>query len=49
MKHTNLWNELELEQPKDRSNLYIGIALGIIITACAGILGLGLLAEMLSK
>ncbi len=47
MKHTNLWNELDLEQPKDRSNLYIGIALGIIITACAGILLFGMIVEKL--
>jgi len=41
MKHSNLWNELDLEQPKDNSNLYIGIAVGVMITACGVIYLLG--------
>ncbi len=33
---TNLTNEFYSE-PKDHSNLYLGIALGVMITSCAGI------------
>jgi hypothetical protein len=34
MRHSNLWNELDLEQPRDNSNLYIGIAMGVMIVLC---------------
>ena len=34
-KHTNLWNEIDMNEPKDNSNLYVGIAVGVMITICA--------------
>jgi hypothetical protein len=44
-KHSNLWNELDIEQPKDHSTLYLGIAVGVMITLCGLILVWGLLVE----
>jgi hypothetical protein len=45
-KHTNLGDEIfTIEQPKDRSTLYIGIAVGVMITLCGLILVWGLLVE----
>jgi hypothetical protein len=46
-KHTNLTNEIMTERPKDHSNLCIGIALGVIVTLCAGIYLFGTVAEKL--
>lgn len=36
-KHTNIWNEIEMNEPEDHSNLYVGIAIGVILTFCAGV------------
>ena len=36
-KYTNLWNEIEMHETEDNSNLYVGIAVGVMITICAGI------------
>jgi hypothetical protein len=44
-KHTNLWNELDIEQPKDYSNLAIGIAIGVLITLCGLVFAWTLLVE----
>jgi hypothetical protein len=49
MKHTNFTSEIMTTEPKDHSNLYIGIAFGVVITLCAGILVFGLVAEGLSS
>ena len=48
MKHHNLFEEIHIE-PKDHSNLYIGIAVGVMITICAGIYLFGVVAEVLAK
>jgi hypothetical protein len=45
MKHTNLIDEIMTEEPKDRSHIYLGIAIGVIVTLCAGILVFGLVVE----
>lgn len=34
-RHTNFTNEIEMNEPKDNSNLYVGIAVGVMITLCA--------------
>jgi len=45
-KPTALGDEIfTIEQPKDRSTLYIGIAVGVMITLCGLILVWGLLVE----
>jgi len=49
MKHTNLIDDIMTEQPKDHSNLYVGIAVGVMIVAGAGILVFGLVAEVMIK
>lgn len=39
MKHTNLYNEIEMQEPKDHSNFYVGLAVGVMVTVCAIIYG----------
>jgi hypothetical protein len=33
--YTNFTNEIDMHEPKDHSNLYVGIALGVLFTFCA--------------
>jgi hypothetical protein len=35
MKHTNFTQEIQMNEPKDQSNLYVGIAVGVMIISCA--------------
>ena len=39
MKHTNLYNEIEMQEPKDHSNFYVGLAVGVMVTVCTIIYG----------
>ncbi len=49
-RHTNLLNEIETTEPNtDRTNnIIIGLAVGVMIVLCAGILVFGLVAEELA-
>lgn len=49
-KHTNLPNEIETKPNTDRTNnIIIGIAMGVMISACGVIYLLGITTEILTK
>jgi hypothetical protein len=51
MKYTHLPTEITNHNPhlNRTNNIIIGIAVGVMITLCAGILVFGLVAEILTK